>query len=744
MQKEDIRKTFEAFNNYMSGNRIKDAIEILELTEPGSAEFSDEISRINTTYHNLAKYTVMGVQDPQRSKIYSDIELSLYELSDRIRHRLLESNSIRQLSAKLEPEQHALQLREQIRELYENYSFDTEVKAAFFGTVTQEAKDTESGFRKKQLINMLFGWLWFGGKLNENDKELVLNILKSSRFQWHEKSLIVSAVTMGLINCFDVHRFEILLDAYERNEDQVAQRAFTGLLLGLFYYDHRLYLYPQIVNRLRAKQGDESLELDAKTVIFQLFRAKDTEKVTKKFREEIMPDIIKFAPGLEDKLGLNQIIKDDPAEDKNPKWKMLFEDNPDLIGKLEEITRMQLEGMDVFMSTFANLKHFPFFSELVNWFTPFHTGHEAVEVVLEKEEPRFRDVFIDGLNRSHYMCNSDKFSFCMSLGSMPQQQKEMMLQMFAAEVEGMKEMEKEEDILDARKKTNSIYTQYIQDLYRFYKIYPNRQELDDIFRLRFNFHDKSFMRHILSGEKSWRSFADFYFQREFFVEALEIYQMMHEAGDNSQEVFEKIAYCFEKTGKTDKALVYYRKAELFDQNRAWNLRKIARCQWMLREHEAAIASYKEAEVLEPENLHLQITIGNCYLSIKDYKQALNYYYKVELASPDNQRVMRPIAWCLFVTGKMEEARHYYDKLMEADPNKYDFMNLGHLLLCKGEKLKAMDCYLQSLRQKDNSIQQFMAGFNDDRQYLLKHGVDHEELPVLVDYLKYLYEQRTEK
>lgn len=549
---------------------------------------------------------------------------------------------------------------------------------------------------------------------------------------------------MGLINGFDLFRFEILFDAYEGNEDQISQRAFTGLLLGLYYYDHRLHLYPQLLNRLRAKQGSERLELDAKTVIFQLFRAKDTDKVAKKFREEIMPDIVKHAPGLEDKLGLNQIIKDDPADDKSPKWKKLFEDNPDLISKLEEITRMQLEGMDVFMSTFANLKHFPFFSELTNWFAPFHTEHPVVDSMLANEEPGFKDIFVDGLNNSHYMCNSDKFSFCMSLSSMPAQQKEMMIQMFAAEVEGMKEMVKEEDILDARKKINSIYTQYIQDLYRFFKLYPYRQELYDIFRSRFNFHDKSFMQHILTGEHSWRSFADFYFQREYFGDALEIYQKVSEAGDNSQEVFEKTAYCFEKTGKPDQALVYYRKAELFDQNRAWNLRKIARCQWMLKDYEAAIASYKEAEILEPENLHLQITIGNCYLGIKDYKQALNYYYKVELASPDNQRVMRPIAWCLFVTGKMAEARHYYEKLMESEPNKYDFMNLGHVFLCTGDKQKAMECYLQSLRQKDNSMQQFMAGFNDDRQHLLKHGVDQEELPVLVDYLKYLYEQRSEK
>ena len=741
MQKKEIDKTFDAFSNFMTANRMKDAIEILELTESGIPGFSDEINRINETYHNLVKYTVQGVKDPQRDSIYKGLQYSLYELSDRVKHKLLENSSMQIYPQKSELDQQAMQIREYITELFENYSFESELKEAFIETETSSDKSShEIDSLKGHLLSLLFAWLWFGGKLTESDKELVQKILQSERFLWHEKSLIISAVTMGLIKGFDTFRFEILFDSYGLSEPQISQRAFTGLLLCLYRYDKRLFLYPQLLNRLKAIQGDVSLERDAKALIFQLFKAKDTDKVTKKFRDEIMPDIVKHAPKLEDKLGLNQIISDDPAEDKNPKWQKFFEDSPDLINKLEEITRMQLEGMDVFMSTFANLKHFPFFSELSNWFIPFHTSHKIVQETLAGEEPHFREVFIDGLNRSHYMCNSDKFSFCMSLGVMPSQQKEMMIQMFAAEVDGMKELEKEEDILDARKKLNSIYTQYIQDLYRFFKLYPRRQELDDIFKQRFDFHNKGFMKHIITSDVAWRSFADFYFEKEYFGEALEIYLKANEGGDNSQEVFEKIAYCYEKLGNSEQALVYYRKAELFDQNRAWNLRKIARIQWMLKNFNASIAAYKEAEALEPENLHLQITIGNCYLNLKEYKQALNYYYKVELASPDNQKVMRPIAWCLFVSGKMTEARHYFEKLMENEPNKYDFMNLGHVFLCMNEKQKAIECYLQSLKQKDNSMQQFIAGFDDDRQYLIKYGVDAEELPILLDYLKYTYGQ----
>lgn len=739
MQRSETDKIFRTFEDFMRRDRLKDAIKMLELVRPVNSEFTDEIAKINSTYHSMLKYTFLGVDDPQRSKIHQGLKLNLYELADRIKHKLFVSNQLFGSFQHSVAEKPIMDSRDSLRELFESYSFDAELQEIFSVQDDSSKKVQNTDETKNQLINQLFRWLWFGGKLTETDKVLIQKMLESDRFEWYEKCLIISAVTLGLLQIFDVFRFEILFDSYDRNEPQISQRAFTGLILGLYLYDDRLHLYPQLLNRLRAMQGDEVLESNARAVIFQLMKAKDTEKVTKKFQDEIMPEIVKNAPGLEDRLGLNQIISADPLEDKNPNWKKFLEDSPELINKLEEVTRMQLEGMDVFMSTFANLKHFSFFNQLINWFMPFHVEHPLVDSALSGEEPHFRNVFIDGLGRSQYMCNSDKFSFCMSLSVMPSRQKEMMIQMFAAEVEGMKEMEKEEEILDAGKKSNSIYTQYIQDLYRFFKLHPGRQEQNDIFRLRFDFHNKQFMQHIIPGNSSWKVIADFYFNSEYYNEALEIFTKMLENDDQTQEVFEKLAYCYEKLNNYPQALTYYKKAELFDQNRLWNLRRIARVHWLMQNHAESIACYKEAEQLDSENLHLQITIGNCYLHIRDFKNALNYYYKVELESPENEKVLRPIAWCLFVTGKFPEAKHYFERLMEKDPNKYDYMNLGHVLMCMNQKEKAIECYLHSIRQKDNSLKQFMAGFDDDKTYLIRHGVDPEDLPLLADYIKYLYE-----
>ncbi len=59
---------------------------------------------------------------------------------------------------------------------------------------------------------------------------------------------------------------------------------------------------------------------------------------------------------------------------------------------------------------------------------------------------------------------------------MPDLQKSMMLEMFYAELEGIKELQKEDDILNKSASIKSIYSQYIQDLYRFYKLHPSKSE----------------------------------------------------------------------------------------------------------------------------------------------------------------------------------------------------------------------------------------------------------------------------
>lgn len=79
-------------------------------------------------------------------------------------------------------------------------------------------------------------------------------------------------------------------------------------------------------------------------------------------REEIIPEMMKNP-----KLNLEGL--DEDAEDHNPEWEEWI-DRSGITDKLRELGELQMSGADVYMSTFSQLKHFPFFRKISHWFYP--------------------------------------------------------------------------------------------------------------------------------------------------------------------------------------------------------------------------------------------------------------------------------------------------------------------------------------------------------------------------------------
>ncbi len=739
MQISEIEATYSKINDLLSSRRIVEALGLLfgSLQRFDLTEHLASLENLELTYHNLLKYTVlMGIKDSQRQQIQDTLVRDLFEISDHLRHKIfLQGTYHLKFEGLIEHDLRMKQPGEEIEEHISNLLLQSKLDNIMQDVDKSANQNKPSGYRaRQQLIAKLFGMLYASHKLSNEASKMVNKLVQTENISWHEKSVIISAITLGLTKGFDVGKFDILFDTYLMDEYQVSQRAFAGLIIALYQYDNRIPFYSQIENRLKAMQGDENMERDLRMVLMQMTKAKDTDKVSRKFRDEIMPEIIKQAPKIEDKLGLFQILPDDLEGEKNPKWQSLFEDSPDLISRMEEITRMQVEGMDVFINTFANLKHYPFFRQLHHWFLPFFKEHPEISGAIFGEDKSSGEIFVDGLEKTNYICNSDKYSFCFSVQHLPQTQKETLIQMFAAEVEGMNEMASEEKILNTDGQTNSIYTQYIQDLYRFFKLHPLKDDFIDVFSLKCDFHNKNFFGLMAGSESTLRAIGDFYFDRDHFEYALDVYEKLLGFDTGKAELFEKIAYSHERLGAFSKALIYYSQAELYDSNRAWNLQRMAICHQKIGDHEKALNCYQEIDLLEPNNAQTQIRIGNCFLSLKKYDQALNAYYKVELSDAANKKILPPIGWCLFAIGKPQEARPYYEKIISSGANRYDYMNMGHVYYCLGMRNQAIESYLASINQKDNSPELFIASFQEDLPYLGKNGVDLSEIPLLIDYI----------
>ena len=111
------------------------------------------------------------------------------------------------------------------------------------------------------------------------------------------------------------------------------------------------------------------------------------------------------------------------------------------------------------------------------------------------------------------------------------------------------------------------------------------------------------------------------------------------------------------------------------------------------------------------------------------------FFKVEYLSPDNHKVHRPIAWCCFVLGKFDNSRKYFEKVITKDENKNDYMNLGHVEWCMGNKQKAIEEYKSSIKKSNLDFEWFSRVFEEDGRYLEKHGINSFDIPLMIDYLK---------
>ncbi|MFV0269471.1 MAG: hypothetical protein ACK5HT_20295, partial [Draconibacterium sp.] len=87
-------------------------------------------------------------------------------------------------------------------------------------------------------------------------------------------------------------------------------------------------------------------------------------------------------------------------------------------------------------------------------------------------------------------------------------------------------------------------------------------------------------------------------------------------------------------------------------------------------------------------------------------------------------------------GKKEQAEKYFHMLVDDEPNKHDLMNMGHVQWSLGNRKEALDFYKRSIDRSDFTEQEFFEVFEEDLHHLLTQGVNREDVPIMLDQLRY--------
>ncbi len=463
-RKMDVSKVIQQHKrlcSLISEKKIKQSLDILAdmISSSSSGDMRDEYDNLEMTYRNMLTYTIEGIEDPERNKIYLKLIQSILGLSDRARQDILSHNSgwhtywVKQQAEK-EMKLSGKTIVETVDDLMFKNELDEWLKLS---NEINPDPNSEISRKHRRLIRNIFNHFWLTDYYGEAENSLINIILKSGKFRWYEASIFTTAITLSSFRTWQSEKLLHLIKIYNAGQEQVMERALSGLILNLHYYNNRILLYPEITDRITEMSQETRFREHCRIIVFQIIRSRETENLSRKLQDEILPQVAKLKPMIEEKLDLDNILSKDKMEEKNPDWSEMFSDSEEIFKTMEELTKLQMEGADVYMSAFANMKHFDFFKDFQNWFVPFYPEHETVDEIYQDEilGPGTNEL-AEALYKTPFICNSDKYSLLLNLKHLPSAQKSMMLKVFRMELEGLQQLNEEDTSTDPYKDFRTI------------------------------------------------------------------------------------------------------------------------------------------------------------------------------------------------------------------------------------------------------------------------------------------------
>lgn len=725
---EDIIRLLDA-------NRLKEALTQLQAisTQANRWDLHNRIENTLMAYGYMLQYAGQGADDPNRKEFYRQTLRTAYELTDVANIALMAPKAgatfyERIRTSAIQPTKAYSEIQMQLEAYTEDMAKAT---LLYTGKERLQTETDKLWNTHETALNELFDKTWATPLWTETESKEANDILQSVWVNANDIAIMVSAATLSLLRIFDARKFCFLLDAYRHENPEVAQRALVGMVIALYKHGKRIPLYPEILSRLSLLGEEESFRKDLQTIQMQLLFTRETSKIDKKMREEIIPEMIKNAKQLNNPKFKFDDTED--AEDRNPEWQDWM-DKSGLTDKIKEMDEWQTAGGDIYMSSFAQLKVYPFFNRISHWFYPFDINLPELAPVRKDLEGEHFSI-LKMITLSDNFCNSDKYSFVLALMGMPPSMKEMSLQQMEGQMEMQERMkDKMQTLTRQGKEPKTVSKLYIQDLYRFFKLWKRHQEEEDIFKWKFNLWDSPFLGDALQQEDFVKELADYLLQKEYMEEAYTLYRKLMDNHSQVAEVYQKAGYIMQKQKNYKEAFRHYEHADILLPDNVWTNKHLAQCYKLSGNIPMALKYYRKVESVQPDNLNIALQIGQCYARTEQYGEALAYFYKVEYLekNPDNAR--RAIAWCSFVTGKEEEALKYYGLLLEQpSPKAEDWMNAGHVHLVSGHMQEALHHYRNAQKHYEYHGE-FVEAFQKDKDTLLHMGLSEEDMAIVLDLL----------
>ena len=653
----------------------------------------ERLQVLKEEYALMTDYWRRGVDDPQRREQYQRLLQQVYLLfaNVAIYRRMQASSFLVSLHQSTRQQSRDWSLTA-IRHEMENFVSDIAM-LEFEAENKREEKSRALYKDHQQQMNALFNYIVTSRIWTDGIGKGFADLLLSPTVDTIDQQLIVSAIMLSLMHQFDIVKFRLLTDVYRQSSDEhVRQRALVGWVFSLdadmmIVYPEQKAIVDDLLTSDKVRQELTELQM-------QLVLTLNAEKDNDIIRHEIMPDLMKNESFQITRNGIEE-VEEDPLED------VLHPDASErrmeqLEATMQRMIDMQKQGSDIYFGGFAQMKRYPFFYDMSNWLVPFYINHPDIAQFVDRME--FRRFAMSILQKGPF-CNSDKYSFVIA--SM-----EVFSRLPASVQELIKNNEASLGELELGENQTAAYLRrlYLMDLYRFFRLFPNRAALNNPYE---------------DGKQQYDTLN--FFSQPFFVhtpldrQKHSVVRMMKKHHFDSMA--DNLLFRIPKEYHDAQYLIWtghYEEAVEMDPMNERALSAAARDAFSKNDFERANDYYDRLLLLLPDKKNYMLNKAVCLVKLEDYEEALKLLYQLDYEYADDVNVQRVLAWTLTCDSKLEQAEKMYEQILKGQQViGEDYLNYGYCLWLLGR----IDDAAENFRKSNNS-EAFL-----DEQWLKVRGID---------------------
>lgn len=597
------------------------------------------------------------------------------------------------------------------------------IRTDIFDKVFGEYSDKISSIPvlKNKSVISLFERIFTSEKFSTPFVDEINKIRKDSdNYQFYDRSIIVSALTLSVLswNTFDQRKIDILIDFLTDFEDEVWQRALTGIILSILIHQNRLQRFPKLIKRLQSLQELENIQIGIYFI--------DNILRNQLFKFVVFPSELK---------------KDDFLNETPYNWFFPFYKDNKILSDAIDKTEQDLE-VDKFLEFIYNVPLVGAFKYLLcnalkeNRIKLIERSDDEVDKDSVRIQRLKMAYYLDPfyniiaelfLYYKHYPKERIKKLFDSKITLAQTKLKNIILSKTQAlKLAADLHFEQKEFNLCIQKLKEllNIEPNQLSALLQISECYENKEEFSEALTYRFqiekfkkdDFSNLYIIGYCLNRKNQFKKSNEYLF-RANEIECKDI-AVLNLIGNNYFEL-KKYAQSIEFNKKV---------LELDDKNNL-ALREIRNCYSKLNKSYDALKYSTQLYELDSEDPTNIINLALDYSEVNDFPQAITLAERAYILESNDPNMVFNYGRTLFITGDFTKAKIILNKVLYLNKATefigVTYGNLGHIYLFENDLDKSMEYYHKCVLEFED-VKEFEEKFDTDLQYALQQNIPEDQ------------------